>query len=216
MKKIILAMIIGALILASGGVVLAQDLEKIPSPDQIKNFQVMKREGNSLFGIRLDKLKETSKLDQELEKISHPGEIKLFEKIKKIGNALWGIKKENYRHSILVKPVAAQCVKTAIASKDNALKAAISANSQSLVTAIDARSICQQAMLDKTTLTEQREANKLCLNAYQKSRQESNLALVKARNDAWKTYKDALKACSELQKETATTTEDIMVGDGEE
>lgn len=31
----------------------AAELEKISSPDQIKLFQVMKKEGNALYGVRL-------------------------------------------------------------------------------------------------------------------------------------------------------------------
>ena len=103
---------------------LKSSLEKIPSPDQIKNFTNIKKEGNTLFGVRIlqlenkvkglgDKLKEAlnkpiikiatstnsvpstiASSTKGLEKISNPKEIALFEKIKQIGTALWGYRKE--------------------------------------------------------------------------------------------------------------------------
>jgi hypothetical protein len=102
---------------------LKSSLEKIPSPEQIKNFTNIKKEGNALFGVRIqqletkiqglgDKLKEAlnkpavrmatstnptpntiASSTKGLEKISNPKEIALFEKIKQVGTTLWGYRK---------------------------------------------------------------------------------------------------------------------------
>lgn len=93
-------------------------LEKVPSPEQIKYFRLIKREGQALYGIRVkgeteqssdqllekipspDQIKyfivmkkdEHSLYGRRLEKIAHPQFIHLYNKIRPIDNALWGIK----------------------------------------------------------------------------------------------------------------------------
>lgn len=235
MKKIILAIMVFSLIFAASGIVLAQELEKIPSPDQIKYFKMIKKEGNALFGVRIKTASSTPNMERKaeypnamnnrasstnvrsnasesvLEKISSPKEINLFEKIKKIGTALWGIRKDGATkpaeaRPVIVKPIAVQCVKDAIDKKDNAVKTGISSSSQVLMSAIDVRNTCQKAALDKTTGAEQFEANKLCVKNFQQSAKNSNEAMKNARNEAWKNYKADLKICSELQKNSLATT----------
>lgn len=92
------------------------ELEKIESPEQLKEFKVMKRIGNALYGIRISILNQLKKGEKtlsaqgnaptsgsqgsvtssnKLEKISSPQLISLYEKIQKIGTALWGVKKHN-------------------------------------------------------------------------------------------------------------------------
>ncbi len=102
----------------------ADELEKILSPEYIKEFRVMKRVGNALYGIRLNaglgqdngaaqgnlgssqELSGTStdkvspgalvnKAKKILEKIPAPAFIHLYEKIQEKGNALWGIRKDD-------------------------------------------------------------------------------------------------------------------------
>ncbi len=97
-------------------------LEKISSPDQIKYFRVMKKDQNSLYGIRLENMKmaaasneviglekipspdqikyfrvmkkdNSSLYGERLEKIATPQHIKLYKHIKAIDTALWGIRK---------------------------------------------------------------------------------------------------------------------------
>lgn len=269
MKKFLLATMIFSLIFAVSGIVLAQELEKIPSPDQIKNFKMIKKDGGSLFGVRIGTASSTinremnreqemrkeqeMKKEQEmrnlriasstikatgtasiLEKISHPGEIKLFDKIKQIGTSLWGIRKGDIKNPnesqkpmearpTLVKPVAIECVKNAIDKKDTALTSSMASSSQAMISAINARNACQKLALDKATGQEQFEANKICVNSFQTSSKNTNESLKKARNEAWKIYKDDLKACSVLQRESnATSTltnsanNEIMINDGEE
>jgi len=102
-------------------IVNGQALEKIPSPDQIKNFRIMKNENGVLYGIRLQNINANQAQNQnktqaqtnaqsqiktsaqaqvgantsssKLEKIPAPQFIKDYEKIQKIGTALWGIKR---------------------------------------------------------------------------------------------------------------------------
>lgn len=232
MKKILLSLVIFSLIFAFAGIGLAQELEKIPSPDQIKNFQEIRKEGNSLFGIRKapkqekENKPEKPKFDQtnailgassSLEKISNPGEISLFEKIKKIGTALWGIRKnnankpnENNKKPLYVRPESVQCVKDAIDKKDYSWKNAISLNSQNILDYVTSRNTCQKAALDKTSAKEQIEANKLCVETYKKSFKENREILKKSRDEAWKIYKDDLKKCSQLQKASNATTTIIV------
>ena len=96
MKKILLIMAISFLVLTAGGLVLAQESsEKIPSPNEIKNYTQITRIGNSLYGIKIRESINTTTANLKLEKIAHPQEIALFDKIQKIGSALWGIKKNN-------------------------------------------------------------------------------------------------------------------------
>lgn len=234
MKKILLGLMVFSLIFAASGFVLAQELERIPSPDQIKNFKMIKKEGNALFGVRLkassSPVRATSST-KIMEKILHPNEISLFEKIKQIGNSLWGIRKgDNDKPKevgpIFISPEAAQCVKNAIDVKDAAVKTAIASSSQSLSSAIDARNVCQKAAIDKTSGREQVEANKICIKNFQTSSKEINEMTKKARDEAWKNYRTSLKACSELQKNSNASSTigaasarpnlEIMLNDGDE
>ncbi len=255
MKKILLGLMVFSLIFAVSGIVLAQELEKIPSPDQIKNFKMIKKEGTALFGIRLnaassspaaqartERPNETgvngisanarvTSTEKILEKILRPSDINLFEKIQKIGTALWGMRKNDNKNPndvkpALVTPAAVQCVKDAIDSKDAAVKSAIDTHAQALISAINARNTCQKAALDKTTGQEQFEANKICINNFQQSSKEANESMKKARDIAWKKYKDDLKVCSALQKDSKATSTlsvpagspnlEIMLNDGDE
>lgn len=118
MRKIISILAVLAFVLAAFSGASAQtvdsELERIPSPDQIKNFRVMKKIGNTLYGVRLEErvgqngtagtvqrtadtttnasLTRTNAA-QTLEKIAAPHLIPLYEKIRRVGNALWGVKK---------------------------------------------------------------------------------------------------------------------------
>lgn len=85
-------------------------LERIPSPEQIKYFRVMKNENGVLFGIRLqakEQMQQKEQMRQDdaainsntaasatgtLEKISSPDQIKYFKVIKKENGALFGIR----------------------------------------------------------------------------------------------------------------------------
>jgi hypothetical protein len=78
-------------------------LEKVPSPEQIKNFRNVIKRGQDLFGVRMENSVQASgeaslanrnnNGEIKLEKISAPQFVALYERIRKIGNALWGYKK---------------------------------------------------------------------------------------------------------------------------
>jgi len=191
--------------------------EKILTPAEIKNFKDIKKVGNVLFGVRLEKkleVRDTQEKpgmnkqieiktsDSVLEKISRPLEISLFDKIKKIGTALWGIRKDemqkpiNNQKLVYVTPTAVECVKNAIDKKDTAIKTSTSKHSQAMIAAIDTRNACQKAALEKTTAKEQFEANKVCADAFQKGTKKNNMTIEKERNEAQKTYRTDLKSCS--------------------
>lgn len=114
MKKVLLIMAIFSLVLTAGSLVLAQDLtEKIPSPNEIKNYTKITKIGNSLYGIRIKEQANsetaikvakspliTATANLKLEKIAHPQEIALFDKIQKIGSALWGVRKNSVNQDL--------------------------------------------------------------------------------------------------------------------
>ncbi len=224
MKKVFLSILVFSLVFAFGGISIAQELEKIPSPDQIKYFKVVKKEGKALFGIRLQKPKQEMNSEattSSLEKILTPGDMSLFDKIRKIGKSLFGVRKIKENKLIYITPEAAKCVKDAISKKDTALKTVTTNHSQSIVTAIDTRSTCQQLAIDKTTAKEQFDANKVCVKAFQESTKNVNSTMEKSKNDVRKTYQIDLRACSKLQipsvssTVTVSPTEEIIIDDGE-
>jgi len=181
-------------------------LEKIPSPEHIKYFNVLKKIGNALFGTR----KATSTPDiatSTLEKIDHPGLINQFEKIKKIGNALWGIRKK-----IAWAPIGSEisaCVATAIDVKDKALIARVTTAATELNAALSARSTCQQTALTATST--QREVLNACVKTFNEARKTINEASKKVQQETWNTYKESLKAC---QATASSTPAVLMVEDG--
>jgi hypothetical protein len=149
-------------------------LEKILTPDQIRYFEKIIKEGNALYGVRkVTSTKETSTVNitpvngetkkLELEKISTPQLIKFYEQIKKIGTSLWGVKKEDPKKSEpknddrkatstpnnnFVKPEQAACVITAIETKDGTLKEGNTYQATQINNAISARTTCQKAALN--------------------------------------------------------------------
>lgn len=244
MKKTLLVVAIFSLVLTTGGLVLAQESsEKIPSPNEIKNYTQITRVGNSLYGIKIREQAKNTIANLKLEKIAHPQEIALFDKIQKIGSTLWGVKKNNVNQNssnqvkkeaeikpvklpeikpirkIEVKPEIATCVKTAIEDKDIALKAAITEHNQAVFTAIDARTACQKAAIDQT-LSEQGAANRLCLETYQKAIVENKKTFQNHKNTNWQAYRDDLKACQVTQTAATTTNiislEELIIEDGED
>ena len=125
MRKIISILAVSAFVLAAASWASAQtadsELERIPSPDQIKNFRVMQKIGSALYGIRLETNAGQNASDragnaaanqkapapaasanqaltrtnvaETLEKIAAPHLIPLYERIRQVGSALWGVKK---------------------------------------------------------------------------------------------------------------------------
>lgn len=87
-KLIGISLIFSFLLLLSPSLSFAAQLEKIPNPDQIKYFRVVKQELGTLYGIRTSyPLKE-----EKLERIPSPDQIKYFRVVKQEGGALYGIR----------------------------------------------------------------------------------------------------------------------------
>ncbi len=212
MKKIIIMAVAFMLAFGAFAAVRAEEggnsgkREKIPSPAEIKNFRDIIKEGNSLFGFRI----------QQLEKILNPEEIKNFEAIRRLGNALWGMRKQEAKEPVLIRPEAKSCVSTALDAKDASLKTTLTEMNTKTLAAIDARNTCQKAALEKTTAREQMTANKACVETYAKTVREAQKTMKAAKEATWKKYRTDLKACSVLQRTGENSSSgEIEVEDGE-
>ena len=81
----------------------SETLERIPSPDQIKNFKVIKNENGALYGIRVrnvNQVNNETSFDNEavndvLERIPSPDQIKNFRVVKKENGVLYGVRLQN-------------------------------------------------------------------------------------------------------------------------
>lgn len=193
------------------------DLEKILSPDQIKNFQVMKRVGNTLYGIRKGTTTisvvatSTPGANNKLEKIAAPALINLYEKIQKIGTALWGIRKKatSTPPALIVEPEIASCVAKAIDVKDKALMTRVTAAAVELNSALSVRSACQQDAVIASSSP--REAVNACVKTFQASQKTIRDTSKTLQKEVWDTYKESLKAC----RTAATSTSPVpMIEDG--
>lgn len=74
------------------------ELEKISSPEQIKQYRVMKNENGTLYGIRLQNQSQVKSMANtsfdmsKLEKIPSPDQLQYFKVMKKEGGALFGVR----------------------------------------------------------------------------------------------------------------------------
>lgn len=191
-----------------------EGLEKIPSPDQIKDFKVMRRVGNALYGIRrAASVSDQNKSDESksdevkqgvLERITHPAFVNLFEKIQRVGNALWGVRKHatSTPETFVIPAEVAICVAAAIDVKDKALMDRVSVAAAELNTALAARSTCQQDAIKASTTP------KLMLNTCIKTFDGARKAMVeKSKNlqkEIWNAYQVNLKACR------ATSSDEVI------
>lgn len=158
---------------------LMSSLEKILTPEQIKNFTNIVKQGNSLYGVRkmssstevehtasttsgkFEKNDDDAKnLSKQFEKIAAPWLLNQYEQIKKVGTALWGLKKmdknqEQKKASSTPKYITSAqsaCVISAIKTKDTALKANNDATTLAFNNAISARTTCQEAAINATVV----------------------------------------------------------------
>jgi len=214
-------------------------MEKIPSPDQIKNFRMIKKVEGSLYGVRLQKPEKSEKPEikkeemkkenntvssstkAELEKILTPQFINLYEKIQKIGNSLWGVrkdkkgevKKEEVKPVIKYRIVTADmlvCVSAAIDKKDTAVKARVTLTGEEINTAIGVRGECQKTALQ--TIENQQVNVRKCTENFQMKHKEIAEKAKTEQQIIWKAYQTELKACAPVT--TATSTGEVMIEDG--
>lgn len=185
----------------------SEDMEKIPSPDQIRYFKNIIKKGMTLFGIKKDKMVEkkesiASSTAEKMEKIPAPQFVGLYERIKQIGKSLWGYKKEKREEKRrLVTAGMSACVITAVETKDTALVADNTAFTTELNSAITARTACQKTALGST---ENQFTNlDVCVKAFKDTTKASRHKYKKNHEAIWKTYRESLKTCV---KNTASTT----------
>ncbi|MFA5154932.1 MAG: hypothetical protein WC453_00705 [Patescibacteria group bacterium] len=238
MKKFFILLVLAAIWGAAAAVLPARaaELEKILTPDQIKNYQGIIKRGTSLYGIKIEKALQEIKADlqnladsasstpgtgedasltsRQLEKIATPAQIPLFEKIIKIGTALWGVKKDivdTLRSKASTTPAVISasesvCVTAAIDVKDKALMEKITAAATGLNAAITARSACQQTAIQSAD--RQRANLEACVKTFQNARKQVNNTARAAQQAIWKTYQASLKACRQtVATGTAATAE---------
>lgn len=158
---------------------LMSSLEKILTPEQIKNFTNIVKQGNSLYGVRrlatstattLESSTSTTTMSsgngaiKKLEKIAAPWLVNQYEQIKKVGTALWGLKKEKAEENhgdkkststpaIYISSAESTCVINAIKTKD----AVLQTNNTNTVAAVNAaiavRTTCQENAIITTAIT---------------------------------------------------------------
>ena len=178
-----------------------EGLEKVSSPDQIKYYKIMKKIGNTLFGIR--KATSTEKVElknsesmesSKLEKIDHPALVNLFERIQKIGTALWGFKKKaTSTPAYIISPEISACVAAAIDTKDKTLMARVTVAAVELNAALTVRSACQQNAVIATSTP--REAVNACVKTFNEAHKAIREASKKVQKDTWTSYQEGLRAC---------------------
>lgn len=202
-----------------------EGLEKIPSPEEIKNFRVMKKIGNALYGIRKTNTNQkptttpaNKPTENKLEKIPAPAMIKLYDKIRQVGNALWGIRKQPTANSLIVTETASECVAAAIDTKDKSLIEKADTVTAELSVAISARSTCQQTAIKSTA--NQKENLTACTETFRETHKNILTNAKSEQKKIWDTYKDALKICTKTlissSTDTAATEGEIMIEDGSE
>ena len=195
-----------------------ETLERILSPDQIKNFRVMKNEKGVLYGIRLQtQNKAEEKQGKTLEKIPAPQYINQYQNVQRIGNALWGIKKQTTGNTAAsVNKMATvtanirNCVMTAIDKKDEALKARIVNNNNDLTKLITTRNSCQRQALQ--TELNQKLFLDICARDFQASSKEAANRNKEEQNKIWQNYREQLKAC--LPEKDVVAGQDLLIEDG--
>lgn len=207
---------------------LKADLEKIPSPEFIKQYSNIVKQGAELWGVKKPQADNQglSKAPSEnkLEKIIAPQFASLYEKIKKVGNALWGMPKKPVR---IVTSDLRACVITAIDLKDES----VSENNLKVATdinlAISARNACQKTAFNATS-SQMIELHK-CVAAFKDARQKIKEESNKLHSTIWNKYKTDLISCWKNSTSTipaATSTvkrlennnnfSDVIIEDGSE
>jgi hypothetical protein len=212
------------------------NLEKIPSPDQLKYFKVMKKENGALYGVRINNMmasttiasritenNNTGLVDKiaNLEKILTPQFIGLYEKVQKIGTSLWGVKKgdktannsndNRVKAQRLVTADITECVSKAIDAKDAAMITLTNNSAEKIVATINARGLCQKAAI--ASIDNQAQNLKDCIVVFQKAHQEIVTGTRQEQKDIWVNYQTETKACAVLSSAVATDTE-LIIDDG--
>ena len=202
--------------------------EKILSPDQIKNYRDIIKEGNTLYGVLVKKIQDYAQPQDDgkvdlnpttasragLEKILRPDLIPLYEKVQKVGNALWGMRRAVLvsTSSPVVLPENGDCVANAINIKDKAVMKLVTNSASDFNQVIAARSACQQAAV--RTEKNQREEIVSCIQTYQKIIRYNQEAQKKGLQDILMDYRGALDSCQMISHQPKDETTAVLVEDG--
>ena len=165
-----------------------QALERIPNPEQIKNFRVMKNENGALYGIRIKNTNQNQVREREEEKTRE--EVKT-------------------KNRLVTADIKA-CVSTAINTKDEALKTRLTNMSQEVSALIDARNACQNIALESET--NQADNLKACSVTFEAKYKELNNATRENHKNIWTNYQSQMKAC--LPAQEAEEGETLLIEDG--
>lgn len=84
-KRIIISFLLLSIVAFSPTALLANQIERIPSADQLKYFRVVKQENNTLYGIRIAP-------QAIIERIPSADQLKYFKVVKRENNTLYGIR----------------------------------------------------------------------------------------------------------------------------
>jgi hypothetical protein len=225
MKKIFIIWLVALFVVPTALLAAEHELEKISSPDQIKYFKVMKKEGGALFGVRLNKTTDAtdgtaianSASSATLEKIAGPWELPLFQKIKKVGNALWGYRKDEGRHlgwvkNLEISPEMRVCLKNAVNAKDQALKTSVEKAKTLHLTMIDKRNACQIAALDATSSLAVIRGFQTCSETFKQDARTAEKTIRDERNSLHNNYKESLRACYKLSAVADTVANPVSTG----
>lgn len=166
----------------------SQALEKIPNPEQIKNFKVMKNENGTLYGIRIQATNQAQVKTQEQNKNQEQ------------------VRTQNR----LVTADLKTCVSTAINTKDEALKTRLTNMNSEVSALIDARNACQNIALESET--NQAENLKACSITFETKYKELNSATRENHKNIWTNYQNQMKACLPTQEVEAGET--LLIEDG--
>ncbi|MGE5425843.1 MAG: hypothetical protein ACM3PZ_02110 [Bacillota bacterium] len=192
-------------------------LERIPSPEAIKDYRVIKKEGNALWGIRNEVKISSSTLEavaikvsdgSAFEKIISPEFIRLYNKVTKIGASLWGVRKETPEKTTIISPELSACASSAIDKKDAAVKGIVASSTTALSAAIDARNACQKKAIIATST--QAISLRACIETFQATGKEIAILAKTAQQATWNAYQADLQAC---RPASATGTK-LMIEDG--
>ncbi len=214
-------------------------LERIPNPEQIKNFRVMKNENGTLYGIRIqnanqgqaqssnqsananDQAKANANANsavalngQALERIPSPDQIKNFKVMKNENGTLYGIRIQAANQAKIKNRVVSAdikaCVSTAINTKDEALKTRLTNVNADISALIDARNSCQNIALESES--NQAENLRACSVTFEAKFKELNNVTKENHKNIWTNYQSEMKAC--LPAKDVQEGETLLIDDG--
>lgn len=220
MKKLLVFIISFALLLPSFSLaaeeVPTKDLEKVPSISEIKNFQIVKKIGDNLYGVRInkaiqnakvmikDRQKATStnlnisaaKLTKDLQNIKEKGAVVPKPQPKKEEEKKLSFGNFNPRN---LNNEQVACIQSAIDNKDASIKNLLTAASVEQSAAIDERNACQKLILtdnfQASTTDSRPEVFQNCAKKFNEAIKSVREKNQKSRETIWNKYKEDMKNC---------------------